>query len=184
MCMFCQFSLPLPSSHLIRKCSLCTRYYFVKRLSVVPSNPSVFLLLEPFVKKCGLQWLNLSVFHFCLFPFSGLTCINWSSLRCSHKIETPKSSTLLLDFTMTAFLMLQTHRAGKSGAYWEHFDVVSGRTQSNMELLHSDRLSRSKWIFLEQQQQWRVKDGTQKLRNSERRTQNKLHGNQLQDPVI
>lgn len=51
MCMFCQFSLPLPSSHLIRKCSLCTRYYFVKRLSVVWSNPSVFLLLESFAKK-------------------------------------------------------------------------------------------------------------------------------------
>lgn len=30
----------------------------------------------------------------------------------------------------------------------------------------------------------RVKDGPQKLRNSERRTQNKLHGNQLQDPVM
>ncbi|ROL50714.1 Protransforming growth factor alpha [Anabarilius grahami] len=48
---------------------------------------------------------------------NGLTCINWSSLRCSHKIETPKSSTLLLDFTMTAFLKLQTRTAGKSGAY-------------------------------------------------------------------
>lgn len=83
----------------------------------------------------------------------------WHALTGAHsgaliKLRPQKSSTLLLDFTMTAFLKLQTRTAGKSGAYWEHFDVVGGRTQSNMELLHSDRLSRSKWIFLEQQQQW------------------------------
>jgi len=63
--------------------------------------------------------------------------------------------------------------------------VVSGRSQSNVELLHSDRLSRfKKDVFGTTTAMTRVKDETQKLRNSERRTQKKLHGNQLQDPVM
>lgn len=63
--------------------------------------------------------------------------------------------------------------------------MVSGRSQSNVELLHSDRLSRfKKDNFGTTTAMTRVKDGTQKLRNSDRRTQNKLHGNQLQDPVM
>uniref|UniRef100_A0A8C2BF59 Transforming growth factor alpha n=1 Tax=Cyprinus carpio TaxID=7962 RepID=A0A8C2BF59_CYPCA len=37
---------------------------------------------------------------------NGLTCVFWSSRRCSLKNVTTKSSILLLDFTMTAFLRL------------------------------------------------------------------------------
>lgn len=130
------------SSHLIRKCSLCTRYSFVKRLSVVWSNPSVFLLPESYVKKVVCNDLILS-FFICRLPFSGLTCVIWS-------FPPPYSWTSLwLHFSSYRLAQLVSTADIESISMWS----VGEANQTWNFYIQTDWVV-SKRIILEQQQQW------------------------------
>lgn len=89
-----------------------------------------------------MQWLNPFVFHFCLFPFSGLTCFIWS-------YPPPYSWTSLwLRFLSYRLAQLVSKAHIESILMWS----VGEANQTWNFYIQTDWVV-SKRIFLEQQQQ-------------------------------